>query len=330
MESQMITTEQVHELIKKLVPGAIMQYLHPKDGITSSEANHLCEKVKELNKNKMAEIDSASSATETMLYSKQDLVLNESKPIEWETIIDSIGNFFGFNARFRPGVKAKEDGLKLLHSLPLERFLEEPIYEDEGQKPRMKTVYKKEYTDEDAFAAMGMDEATEYVIVEAKCSVEGKQLHAEGKLNQIKNEIFNFLKTIFKALKGEGGLTDVPVTRKPTYTKEGIGKQYLNVFENHREHEKRLNYLKAKKANWLADKNMEAERDFRKAQQEAQVIYSEELRKYNELVDRNNVLRTTWTSQATELRYKVKTIFSSYRLPIPNRLQKIYTEITTG
>ena len=103
-----MTNEQIHAKILEIVPKFMRKFLDPKDGVTSSQANHVAEKIKEINRMAMSDIDGAVSASEEMMFEGRKTILKTAREVDFETILPEVGLLNGLTACFREGIKGKE------------------------------------------------------------------------------------------------------------------------------------------------------------------------------------------------------------------------------
>lgn len=263
-------------------------------GLTSSEANHVTNIVKELVKG----LDSATlviastSVEKNGIWHKMD---ENAKKDTWVEDIKRVGELYALSAWLKSGIKLKEDMLNNVNriqpvNVDTPEYLPMPVEKATSFETYVLTLNTKEYN--------------EYLANEAVAAHVGKFVHS---FDKIRNQSDNFQPAELKEFKNE--LVMLKHTR--LYTKEELEAGFFELQKIHREAEKIVNSYKAKHKEWVKTVQDEYTK-------EAQHVMSE-----------NNKLRIAHTDalyQAaqeaeTKKREERKTI-SNLKILIPNALQE--------
>lgn len=329
MAETKINTEEIHSKIKELVPAYMMIFLDPKDGISSSEANHIAEKGKEMVKMNDSKINNALPSNDTIHFSEdKPISLRKTDAVDFVKLGLSNGNIYGLSAWLREGIKAKDSGLALLKTKDIGEFSKITSLTS-LQIPLKKDVKLQTFTDSDAKAHLGIKEYAEYLKLNSECAELGKLIHNNGYLTQIKEKVQLNKTTYFHALKDGVGEKDYPVECKFVYTVDEITKQFTDVLNLHREKENKLNWYRSKIQNLMVQENARLERDFRKALAEANIEFDTLNQKYMQERNVQMDLMAKETSIAREVRYQCVSLLASYKIVIPDDLQEVYKTISS-
>ena len=272
----------------------MIDYLQTKNpyfntsGLTSSEANYVCERIKE----RLKPIQDLVNTIETHTSSIDGEPLDNFKKVDdiGEKLTE-IGSLYAISAYLRTAIKEKEARLdvltKKLTNIQLEAEAEvKPI--DYEQLNRLKEV-----TIEDYLKTLSLEEVVRYKEAEAKAAHIGKYIH---NFDEVRNQLNKKELITFK----EVGEQVFKIKNTPLYELSELQQLQEQLLAEHREYESEVNFYKAQFRTYQNNCKLQYE-------QELQCLLQERQAKVNALV----------VEKTAELT-KLKETIANYRIVVPN------------
>lgn len=210
-----------------------MENILGTQGLTSTEANHVTNVVKELVKR--MDVTKLSLQTSSVLIENsilKPLDENEKNP-EWVSDIIKVGELFALSAWLKTGVKYKEE-LLTKQSLRTVKLVH-PALADFPQTP--------DTSIESYFLSLGVKEYNEYLSAESVAAHIGKFIHNFDSTLQASE---NFKPTDFAQMNG----VVHTIQNERLYTKVELKEGFFDLQKEHREAEKTVNLYKARHKEW--------------------------------------------------------------------------------
>lgn len=314
----------MHSLIEKLLPKRILGYLHPKDGITMSEANHIANMTKQIAEVSASKVQNMVSSVDTIVIDGNEHTLKEySKPSPDDFRLP--GKLFGLSAWLRQAIRAKETGIDMITNANLSDVLEgQPVSTLlMPQKSSFKFPDRLPATidtTEPLGLILDIAEYAEYLALEARAAFLGKAIHQGQPVDKVREQILNWQPISFMKINNAEHL----VKRAKVYSESEINTLYLGLQAEHREVESKLNWYKAKIKNDAVVLQAKATEEYTIAYNKAQMEYSEAMRQYNDAMRENEKQFSLWSADAQQKRRELQKLFTSYRIIIPNHFTDIY------
>ena len=272
----------------------MIDYLQTKNpyfntsGLTSSEANYVCERIKE----RLKPIQDLVNTIETHTSSI------DGEPLDTFVKVDDIsgklteiGSLYAISAYLRTAIKEKENRLdvliKKLTNVQIEVEKEvEPI--DYEQLNRL-----KEITIEDYLKTLSLEDVVRYKEAEAKAAHIGKYIHNfdEVRANLTKKELITLKQVGEQVFK---------IKNVPLYDLAELQELQEQLLAQHREVESEVNFYKAQ---------------FRTFQNNAQLQYEQELQRLQQ--ERQEKVTALVVEKTSEL-MKIKETVAGFRIVVPN------------
>lgn len=225
-----------------------MKNILSKNGLTSSEANHITNVTKELVKD--LEIGKFPLSTASVVQDNgKELPLDENvKNENWIVDIQRAGELFALSAWLKTAIKYKEN---LLDTIDRARFI------PEVEEPELEKAPSTPKTDfEDYLNQLNTKDRAEYLSAEAKAAHIGKFIHNFDAIRQASE---NFSPTSFMRLNGSG--ETVTVVAERLYSKQELSDGFFTLQKEHRAAEQVVNLYKSRHKEWqketLQDHNSE-------------------------------------------------------------------------
>ena len=272
----------------------MIDYLQTKNpyfnasGLTSSEANYVCERIKE----RLKPIQDLVNTIETHTSSIDGEPLDNFEKVEdIGGKLTEIGSLYAISAYLRTAIKEKENRLdvliKKLTNVQLEAEAEvKPI--DYEQLNRLREV-----TIEDYLKTLSLEEVVRYKEAEAKAAHIGKYIHNfdEVRTNLTKKELITLKQVGEQVFK---------IKNVPLYDLAELQELQEQLLAQHREVESEVNFYKAQ---------------FRTFQNNAQLQYEQELQKLQQ--ERQKKVTALVVEKTSEL-MKIKETVAGFRIVVPN------------
>lgn len=273
-------------------------------GISSTTANHIANKGKELFEAIMNEIDGFKfvNASYKVVGESGDVVAEGGKSIEWlKAKVDDlhkVGKLKSLIAWLREAITEKENAGKQIRQTTLEMWLLDndiPVREaPELSNPDMSDMERPvrfrpvcpQYTEDDVKAKWSIGERQHFLQLEAEVANIGKIVHLKGPFNKARKELHALAgKT---EVLGEGQLSLTVKTFVPSATIEDVDKIFLQLQEEHRKLQSELNGIKHKLEVEVARLNDEALAKYRQEDAESNEKYKAETAKYEAVYRQRN------------------------------------------
>lgn len=319
----------MHEKINQLVPKELMTFLVPTDGLSSSEANHLAEKIKEVVKMYDGDLKRFGVITETIPNFKNgiDVVIsNIDHTVPVIEVINKIGDLNSLAAWLRVGVKSKETGLTVLQNIDPD-FIEDGPEFEKLKRPEQDEVWKEQFGPDHALAELNIRERAEFLSLNSKAAAIGMGIHNNGPVSKAKQDVVEFKPTRMEEVRGINGPEAWPVTCTKEMEREDVAKIYFQLQNKHREIENKLNFYRAKLKNIEVQKNVDIDKRFAMDLAEANSKHQAEMAIFNKEIQDRNTAKEVWTNEVYAIRGNIINVFASYKIVIPEILEETYNFI---
>ena len=174
-------------------------------GITSTSANHVSNKGKELLKSEQAILDNINfvNTTVSLLYGGESKMI--TKGMKGEDSFDSIhktiskiANLNAMSAWIHEAIKAKTEILEYVQSLSIDKWAKD-------QNIELPNAPGKEFpiTESDVIGTWDVAKRNKYYVYESYCSLVGKFIHPKGAFYEAKAQMNNALQNPSK-VEGSG------------------------------------------------------------------------------------------------------------------------------
>lgn len=271
-----------------------MEYLETKNpyfntsGLTSSEANYVCERIKE----RLKPIQDLVSSIETHTSSI------DGEPLDTFTKVDNIGAklseigaLYAISAYLRTAIKEKEMRLEIVN-----RKLNEVIAkaEEEVKPIDYEPLHRlRDVTIDDYLKTLSVEAVVRYKEAEAKAAHIGKYIHSfdEIRTKLTKKELISFREVGEQVFK---------VKNTPLYNLAELQQLQEQLLAEHREYESEVNYYKAQLRTYQNNCKLQYEQEHQRLLQERQ--------------NQVKALVVEKTAELTKLKEKI----ASYRIIMPN------------
>lgn len=214
-----------------------------ENGLTSTSANYIANKSKELFEGIQKELESISFVNVTYRVAGTDPILVESgKSLEWlnEQInqLQKVGKLKALNAWLREAISEKE---KASRSIQLSSGDFTTWLKNNGKELKYEPKIEL-YTEDEAIKDMTIADRQKYLELEAKAANIGKLIHQDGAFNKARKQI--------KAMNGKKEVTGVGTASltvseySSSVPMEEIDKSFLYLQEEFRSIQAELNGMK--------------------------------------------------------------------------------------
>lgn len=214
------------------------KFLTDGKGLTSTSANFLANKGKEMIKEYQKQLEEISFVSESI-----ELISGERKLLKQgvvdlsfiKELLDKIAQINCFCAWVREAIKAKENLLSANKCLSLDGYAEFT-----GKTIPVEPEKSEFLTEEDVINSLDIKERNHYLSLEAMAATYGKYIHPGGAISDAR-EIYLQKKSSPSIITGSG--RDALIY---TYelTAQNVDNTFLKLQENYRAFEKELNHLK--------------------------------------------------------------------------------------
>lgn len=278
-------------------------------GLTSTSANHIANLAKEMIRGIEGDLSSM------VLYSTSVALIGTERAEELTKgyttedmekipgMLHTVAKAKSLIAWLREAIKAKERMLFEVEDMSLEAFAKQ-----EGIEMLPLPVKSKEFTEDEYFASLSLDERNRYYETETLAAVLGKAIHPDGSFAAARAGLD---KRIHNPRRVEGDGRDTLIyTYTPTVEPEAVEDLYFRLQKQYREAQSKVNSMK-----YECDK----------AVKESQVAEST---KYALLYDEYTTqFKQVSNRMATYKQERSKEI-GDYRIVIPQSLREIYEEVS--
>lgn len=240
-------------------------------GLTSTAANHICNKAKEMMKAKQSKLDSIRFYT-----TKVGLVSSDAQKVmsvgmaydesfsDYEKTIADIANVNAMIAWLKEGIKAK-DRVCQWYSQSNSCLFEE--FQKETGLELPETPKRGEYlTDEMVIGTWDADKRNRYYTLESLCSLLGKYIHPKGAFYEAKQALD---KVVANPVKIEGSGRDAMMYEyTATRNQDDVKEAYANLSTILRHQEAELNQMKQTINDEVKNHNIEVDAEYAKSYEE--------------------------------------------------------------
>ena len=249
--------------LKKIKYNQKYKVMLDKKGLTSSEASHIANFIKEQVKNIDVTTSNFKVITQEGRREGNYLRLDSHEEIKnWDELLLEKGKLFALSAWLKESIKYKEDQIKKIRSSSLDTST---LPKKDVPKPL--TIPDASF--EDFFLELSIKEKAEYLLNESKASHIGKFIH---NFDGVRNVLDNFKPTEFVNISGTEVMT---VRNTMLYDREELLGRVEKLQNTHRECEKVINYYKAKHKEWAAELNTKFQKKWKDHVDEAHMIEKE-------------------------------------------------------
>lgn len=267
-------------------------------GVTSSEANYICERIKE----KLKPIQDEINNLETHTSSLDGEQLDGFKKVEnIDDKLKLIGELYAISAFLRTAIKEKEKRLNIIN----EKIRKVRQKEDELlEKIDLIELDKIRRVDMDDFMlTLPLADVIAYKTAESKASHIGKFIH---NFDDIRKKLTKQERITFKQV---GEKQVFKIHHMPLYELDELQQTQNYLLAEHREYENTVNFYKAK---------------FRDFENGAKVRYEEEL---NKLQNERNAILNERVKAKTEQLTAIKAEIANFKIIIPNEFKQTIDEL---
>lgn len=266
-------------------------------GLTSSEANYICERIKE----RLKPIQDAVSHIPTHTATLDGERLDKFAKIEnIDTKLTQIGSLYAISAYLRTAIKEKDDRLNEISQkiVEIRQKVEQKVDEID-----FKSLEKlKKVTIDDFLKTLPLEDVVNYKESEAKAAHIGKFIH---NFDAIREEITQKELISFK----EVGEKVFKIHNIPLYELQELQNLQENLLAQHRKYESEVNFYKAK---------------FREFENQSKLQYEQELlRLSQQRQDKINQQVIEKTAELTQIKEEI----AQFRIVIPNRYKAEIDEL---
>ena len=234
-----------------------------KTGLTSSEASHVANFIKEQVKNIDVTTSNFKVITQEGRRDGTYLRLDSHEEIKnWDDLLLEKGKLFALSAWLKESIKYKEEQIKKVRSSILDTST---LPKKDVPKPPKKL----DTSFEDFFLELSIKEKAEYLLNESRASHIGKFIH---KFDEVRNVIDNFKPTEFVNISSTEVMT---VRNTMLYDREELLGRIEKLQNTHRECEKVINYYKAKHKEWAAELDTKFQKNRKNYAEEVHMIERE-------------------------------------------------------
>lgn len=297
-----------------------------KDGISSSQANHVANLVKEKNKVVAAELDRAQAYGQKMSYKSEWLNLASPDHVNLTDLATQEGELYALSAWLREAISARNTLLEYYGKCAASEFGQSVPDFDLPAVPQAKVIPSPAVaTEGDILAGFSIKELGEFWALGSKAAHIGKRIHVGGTIANIRNE------TLMRRDK-QTSFTKVddvsyPVQFLPVYDTEEIDSVFFALQEKHREFESRLNFYKARIQNGMTELNAKRQAEYKTTLAAEQQRYSAALNQYRADMELyNNALNQLSAANEEKRADKLREI-SAWKIAIPDELKSVYDKI---
>ena len=249
--------------LKKVKYNQKYKIMLDKKGLTSSEASHIANFIKEQVKNIDVTTSNFKVITQEGRREGNYLRLDSNEEIKnWDDLLLEKGKLFALSAWLKESIKYKEDQIKKIRSSSLDTST---LPKKDVPKPPTKL----DTSFEDFFLELSIKEKAEYLLNESKASHIGKFIH---NFDGVRNVLDNFKPTEFVNISSTEVMT---VRNTMLYDREELLGRIEKLQNIHRECEKVINYYKAKYKEWAAELDTQFQKNWKNYAEEVHMIERE-------------------------------------------------------
>lgn len=315
--------------LELIAPKHLLTFLGEK-GLTSSEADHRANLIKEGHTPLVARWNSTGAISKTVNYKGEQVVLSEFRKID--LIADSMveGQMNSLSAWLREGIKAKDAIANLVMSANLDNFVsdEDPLIPTQlPVTPVQKPVRLKVVSEDDVLGGFTIAERAEYYTLQSMAASIGKRIHNGGEISNMRKELAVFKSKEFLQMQDGNGYNNFVVTNVPVYEPSELETAFMDLQEKHRAAESRLNFLKANIKNEVNLQNQANQQEYSTATMKNQEVYRKEYSDYQAAFQEIRNAQIAAQAVLEKRRLELTRYVSKLRIVIPNSLQPILDTI---
>lgn len=297
-----------------------------KNGISSSQANHVANLIKEKNKVVEAELNNTASYREVLTKDGEKFTLKNPIPVDLLNLSQKEGELYALSSWFREAIKARDTLLTYYKQCPGTEFGELPKTPVLQIPEKVNISTPAKATEADILATFSIKELAEYWTLEAKAAHIGKRIHKGGVVANIREQILANKDSVtsFTVMDGK----HYPVTLSKVYDLTEVTEAFDKLQDIHRQYESKLNFYKAKIQNGITELDAKRQSEFKAAQEAENNKYNSELleyqgvmRQYQEAVAVQNAANEA--ARANKLRE-----VSAWKIAIPDELLPVYQQFS--
>lgn len=266
-------------------------------GLTSSEANYVCERIKERLKPIQNLVTNMATHTASLEGEKLD---NFTKIEKIDEKLEKIGTLYAISAYLRTAIKEKDARLDEISRKILE--IRQKVEEKTDEIDFEALEKLNNVTIDDFLKTLSLDEVVKYKSCEAKAAHIGKFIH---NFDVLRDEITHKELITLKQV----GEKVFKITNTPLYQMDELQALQEELLAQHREFESEVNFYKAKFREFENRSKLNYEQEFLRLSQERQ-------EKINRLV----------VEKTTELT-KIKEEIAQFRIVVPNAYKATIEEL---
>ncbi len=262
-------------------------------GLTSSEANYVCERIKETLKPIQDDITHLETHTSHLDGEALD---NHKKVHDIDGKLSKIGQLYAISAFFRSAIKEKDARIAIINDKISEVRVKQEQLLPEIDMAELRRIL--EVTMEDYLLTLPLSEVIAYKTAEAKAAHIGKFIHNFDviRISLTKKERISFKEVGEQVFK---------IHHTPLYELDELQSLQNYLLSEHRDHETTVNQYKAK---------------FREFQNAAKVRFEEELTKRTH--DRQMQINEKVKAE-TERLITLKNEIANFKIIVPNEFKEM-------
>lgn len=243
-------------------------------GITSTSANHACNKAKELLKTKQSMVSNINFVNEDAQLIGTDIKnpisygAKQNDLLVYRDYVKDIANANAMIAWLKEAIKAKNEVINYYKYLSFED------YKKIVGTPEIVCPNIIVYVEDDAVADWDADKRNKYFALEAFCSLVGKFIHPKGSFYEAKK---NFDNALTHPNKVEGtGRDAIVYSYSPSIDSDTVKHEYSWYADELRHKEAEFNKMKQEIDDYVNQHNINAQKEYN-------IAYKEYVNKMSEL-----------------------------------------------
>lgn len=297
-----------------------------KNGISSSQANHVANLIKEKNKVVDSELNNTAAYKEVLRREGENFTLKNPQPVDLFNLSRREGELYALSSWLREAIKARETLLTFYRECPHTFFGEVPVWNPPPSPVKKQIPVPAKATEADIFETFSLKELAEYWALESKAAHIGKRIHKGGTVSNIREEILanKDSVTTFTVMDGK----HYPVSFEKVYSIDDVSDAFDKLQKLHRGYEQKLNFYKAKIQNGMTELNAKRLSEYRKDQEAENARYNKEWTDCNDALREQQekvALKTAENEQSRALKLRE---VSSWKIVIPYDLSEIYQQFS--
>ena len=316
---------------KKFIGEDRLSYFSEK-GESMSDAQNIKGKCTQIMEIVRGTFEGAGASKEILHFDTKDVVRREPVKLAAEDIkklAGKDGEVNALNGWYARSIEAKNLLINSIRQAAADKFLESEEKFKEVKftevfdltQPRLGTV-----NEETIFGTWAANERAELLLQEQKCVALGKLIHKGQKLHQLYTAPMAKTSKVEQLPSGTGHNKAYPVTVEPLYTAKELApikKLYMELHDEHRELEKKVNWYKAKMNNQLNDTTADAQKTFAGEITEWQKKVSEFKEKENQFLNEVRSYNAQLSAKCEERRARLVKEAASQKIFIPEVLREV-------